>query len=106
MTRPILLCKVSTLLAPCGLLLVLASGCTSAHAPSPSPWPSGHFASSNQPDPNWLDHDRDRPQPAVVTPATPSTQTQPGEAPSDAIVLFDGKDLSQWSSMDGSPTKW
>jgi hypothetical protein len=21
-------------------------------------------------------------------------------------VLFDGKDLSQWSSMDGSPTKW
>ena len=25
---------------------------------------------------------------------------------SDATVLFDGKDLSQWVAMDGSPTKW
>src|SRR5689334_8309924 len=59
-----------------------------------------------QPDPNFLDHDRTRAQPPVVTPATPSTQEQPGKPPSDAIVLFDGKDLSQWVSMDGSPTKW
>ena len=59
-----------------------------------------------QPDPNWLDHDRDRPLPLVVTPATPSTQDAAGKSPSDAIVLFDGKDLSQWVSMDGSPTKW
>ncbi len=59
-----------------------------------------------QPDPNWLEHDRDRPQPPAVTPASPGTQEHPGKAPSDAIVLFDGKDLSQWSSMDGSPTKW
>src|ERR1043166_319609 len=59
-----------------------------------------------QPDPNWLDHDRDRPLPPVVTPAVPSTQDQVGKAPSDATVLFDGKDLSQWASMDGSPTKW
>jgi len=59
-----------------------------------------------QPDPNWLDHDRDRPLPPVVTPAVPSTDDQVGKAPSDAVVLFDGKDLSQWVSMDGSPTKW
>ena len=59
-----------------------------------------------QPDPNWLDHDRNRPQPPLVTPATASTQEQAGKPPSDATVLFDGKDLSQWSSMDGSPTKW
>ena len=59
-----------------------------------------------QPDPNWLDHDRNRPQPPLVTPATASTQDQAGKPPSDATVLFDGKDLSQWSSMDGSPTKW
>jgi len=38
-------------------------------------------------------HDPARPHPAVVTPAT-----QPGGAPSDAIVLFDGKDLSQWTA--------
>lgn len=58
------------------------------------------------PDPHWLGHDRDRPAPPVVTPATPSTPDQPGRAPSDATVLFDGKDTSQWVAMDGSPTKW
>ena len=59
-----------------------------------------------QPDPNWLDHDRDRPLPPVVTPGIPSTDDQVGKAPSDAVVLFDGKDISQWVAMDGSPTKW
>jgi hypothetical protein len=59
-----------------------------------------------QPDPNWRDHDRDRPLPAVVAPATSSTQEMPGKAPSDATVLFDGNGLSRWVSMDGSPTKW
>jgi len=59
-----------------------------------------------QPDPNWIDHDRNRPQPPVVSPATASTQEQPGKPPSDATVLFDGKDLTLWVSMDGSPTKW
>ena len=29
-----------------------------------------------------------------------------GEAPSDAVVLFDGKDLSQWESAGGGPAKW
>jgi hypothetical protein len=38
-------------------------------------------------------HDPGRPHPPVVTPAA-----QPGGAPSDAIVLFDGKDLSEWQS--------
>jgi hypothetical protein len=59
-----------------------------------------------QPDPNWLDHDRTRPQPPVITPATASTQEKAGQPPSDATVLFDGKDISQWVSMDGTPTKW
>jgi len=59
-----------------------------------------------QPDPSWLEHDRARPLPPVITPATPSTQEMAGKAPSDATVLFDGKDLSQWVSMEGNPTKW
>jgi hypothetical protein len=59
-----------------------------------------------QPDPNWLAHDRERPLPAVVDPGTASTQDQAGRAPSDAVVLFDGKDLGSWVAMDGSPTKW
>lgn len=29
-----------------------------------------------------------------------------GEAPSDAIILFDGKNLDEWASLDGSPAKW
>jgi Domain of Unknown Function (DUF1080)/Domain of unknown function (DUF3471) len=59
-----------------------------------------------QPDPHWLEHDRARPQPAKVDPGTASTEDQPGRPPADAVVLFDGKDLSQWVSLDGSPTKW
>jgi hypothetical protein len=59
-----------------------------------------------QPDPNWLEHDRARPQPPVVDPGTFSQQNQPGRPPSDAVVLFDGKDLSNWVAMDGQPTKW
>jgi hypothetical protein len=60
-----------------------------------------------QPDPNWLDHDRNRPQPAVVTPGMPYADAQVGTPPSDATVLFDGKDISPWVSLnDGSPAKW
>jgi hypothetical protein len=54
----------------------------------------------------WRVHDGERPQPPVVTPGTSSTQNRPGAAPSDAIVLFDGTDLSQWESVAGGPAKW
>lgn len=53
----------------------------------------------------WHVHDGDRPQPPVVTPGTPSTQEAPGRPPSDAIVLFDGKDVSHWRSGNG-PAAW
>ena len=47
-----------------------------------------------------------RPLPPVVDPGTPSTQDAPGKPPSDAIVLFDGKDLSQWETGKKEPAKW
>jgi hypothetical protein len=59
-----------------------------------------------QVDAQWKIHDRDRPAPTVITPGTASTQDSPGRAPSDAIVLFDGKDLSHWAQKDGSAAKW
>lgn len=43
----------------------------------------------------WRVHDIDRPRPRVVDPGTPSTQQAPGRPPSDAVVLFDGKDTSR-----------
>ncbi len=49
----------------------------------------------------WCDygkHDPDRPQPPVVSPADQRLPTPP---PSDAIVLFDGQDVSRWH-----PTTW
>jgi len=55
----------------------------------------------------WAVHDPNRPQPQVVAPGLFSTPDQPGQPPSDAIVLFDGKDLSAWmSARDGGPAKW
>src|SRR4051812_50178432 len=51
----------------------------------------------------WHVHDGDRPQPPVVTPGTASTQDQPGRPPSDAVVLFDGKDLSKWQGNRKKP---
>jgi hypothetical protein len=55
----------------------------------------------------WHVHDRERPQPPVVTPGTFSTPEQPGTPPSDATVLFDGKDLSQWVDKTGkADAKW
>jgi hypothetical protein len=59
-----------------------------------------------QVDANWKIHDRSRPLPPVVDPGTASTPDVPGRAPSDAVVLFDGKDLSKWAHKDGSPAKW
>ena len=55
---------------------------------------------------HWKIHDLNRPLPPVITPGTASTQDQAGTAPSDAVVLFDGKDLSRWVDGDGRPAKW
>lgn len=44
------------------------------------------------------------PQPVVVTPG--KTPAEAIKAPSDAIVLFDGKDLSQWENSKGQTAGW
>jgi hypothetical protein len=47
----------------------------------------------------WHVHDDRRPHPALVTPAA-----DPGGPPSDAVILFDGKDLSAWTGQASSIT--
>ncbi len=51
----------------------------------------------------WAIHDLNRPQPPVVDPGPAGP---PAPAPSDAIVLFSGKDLSNWEDAKGEPAKW
>jgi len=65
--------------------------------------PVGYTDTPMLPGGKWHVHDPNRPQPTVVTPGTPTT---PGKAPSDAIVLFDGKDLSKWRTAEGKPAPW
>jgi hypothetical protein len=55
------------------------------------------------PDLKWVVHDPDRPLPPVVDPGPAGP---PVPAPSDAVVLFEGKDLSGWTDEKGGPAGW
>lgn len=50
----------------------------------------------------WARGSMERPRPRVVEPPGFTTQDQAGQAPSDAVVFFDGTDLSQWRSQKQS----
>lgn len=67
------------------IALVAAFGCLAiaGNAQQPAPYPPPRTA------------------PPLVTPGNTS-----GDPPSDAVVLFNGTDLSRWRSADGSPAKW
>jgi hypothetical protein len=64
------------------------------------------MSNSSQEVHRWKIHDPDRPNPPIVDPGNPNADVQPGKAPSDAVVLFDGKDLSHWHGENGGPAKW
>jgi len=51
----------------------------------------------------WPPNSLDRPRPPVVD---PGPERPPVSPPADAIVLFDGKDLSQWQAQDSTAAKW
>ena len=62
--------------------------------------PLVNAAGAQQPQPDPKATEVWDPIPRVVTPGVGTA------APSDAIVLFNGKDLSEWQGTDGSPAKW
>src|ERR1041385_6808574 len=77
---------------------------TPVRGPNGEVW--GFTDTAFNPNTRWRIHDPERPQPAAVTPG----ETVSVPAPSDAIVLFDGKELSKWVSraQNGaeSPAAW
>ena len=61
-------------------------------AQTAKPGELGYDDTPTIPGQTWRVHDVNRPAPPLVVPGATS-----GAAPSDAIVLFDGKDLSKWA---------
>jgi hypothetical protein len=51
----------------------------------------------------WAIHDEARPMARVVDPGPAGP---PAPVPADAIVLFDGRDLSAWTNAKGAPAGW
>ena len=64
---------------------------TPANPQTAKPGELGYDDTPLIPGQKWKVHDVNRPAPPLVTPGA-----TPGAPPSDAIVLFDGKDLSKW----------
>ncbi|MBC8167499.1 MAG: DUF1080 domain-containing protein [Bryobacteraceae bacterium] len=71
--------------------LAQSGGKTATPANAEEHSPVGYSDTPVIPGQKWKVHDIDRPHPLSVTPGA-----QYGQPPSDAIVLFDGKDTSKW----------
>jgi hypothetical protein len=63
--------------------------------------PLGYQDTPLIPGTQWHVHDGLRPQPKVITPGL-----NPGDAPSDAIVLFNGKNLDQFKKNADPKPNW
>ncbi len=72
-------------------VLLPALFCQPSHPVGKTP---GYLDTPMLPGQPWHVHDSGRPHPRLVTPGA-----TPGAPPSDAIVLFDGRDLSQWAQQ-------
>ncbi len=66
----------------------------------PGDAPLGYDDTPRPPGSEWRVHDIDRPPPRVVAPGAGAAP------PSDAFVLFDGTDLSQWEAVAGGEPGW
>ena len=85
-----------------GLADSFATGRSAAAADHDNKEGYGYDDTPLLPNSPWRVHDRKRPQPAMVDPGTAGVGVEPAVAPADAVVLFDGKDLSQWEGAKAS----
>jgi hypothetical protein len=85
--------SICLLFAVCLCLALCVVGALLAQPKKASP---GYTDTAILPGQRWHVHDPNRPHPNPVTPGK-----MPGDAPSDAIVLFDGHDLSRWMQNPG-----
>jgi len=95
--------KIKSLL-PHVALCIAAAGTGAILFAQAVPSGLGYKGTPQIPGSTWHVHEGERPQPRVVTPGATFSNGAP--APSDAVVLFDGKDLSQWESARGGPANW
>ncbi len=84
-----------------GIMVVCVAGIVAQNPKKPEPIQYVETSTGR-----WMVHDENRPAPPVIMPGTCGAQEAPAKAPSDAIVLFDGKDLSNWTDEKGAPSKW
>ena len=85
-------------------LVSIVSCVAAASSFAAEPQGLGYKDTTLVPGTQWHIHDGDRLQPRKVTPAATFSHTAP--APSDAVVLFDGKNLSRWELDGGKEPKW
>ena len=93
-------------LAPKYLIPTLALGVVAVLTAADAPGQKGVGYTSTPliPGTKWHVHDGDRPVPRVVTPA--ETFSHLAKPPSDAVVLFDGTDLSKWEGGKTGTPGW
>ena len=92
--------RYARLLAAAVVLCLGASAFSADQTPAPkprTPADDGFTDTPMLPGLPWHVHDPARPHPPVVTPGA-----TPVAPPSDATILFDGRDLSQWAQRDRS----
>ena len=85
----------TTVMVAAATAAALVLGASAQQAPPRTPADDGFTDTPMLPGLPYHVHDPARPHPPVVTPGA-----SPGAPPSDAIVLFSGRDLSQWAHHD------
>jgi len=92
-----------------GVGAMVSVGAQEAAAPAADERPvvgPGYDDTPMIPGSEWRVHDNRRPHPPVVNPDEAERAELPTTPPDDAIVLFDGTDLSAWRKDNGEPASW